>query len=109
MFVRTLVLALVANLALTSGCEITVKNVGLKTFTWRISYAGVEGHSKELQPGESENHACTCLPHDMYVDYEDIYCYHYMNCINKNQYQVEVGEYAIYINVGNKNVETCVL
>lgn len=36
----------------------------------------------------------------MYVDYGDIYCYHYMNCINKNQYQVEVSLLLIGITQG---------
>eukprot|EP00095_Tigriopus_kingsejongensis_P010136 maker-scaffold75_size407189-snap-gene-3.14 protein:Tk10136 transcript:maker-scaffold75_size407189-snap-gene-3.14-mRNA-1 annotation:"50s ribosomal protein l27" len=91
------------------GCEVSVKNVGLKTFGWRLSYAGNVERNETVLPGESSNHACLCLPHDMYVDYDGFYCYKYMNCIDQNQYEIEVGEYAIYINVGNNNVATCVL
>merc|ERR1712025_1384091 len=78
-------------------CEISVKNVGMNDFTWHIEYAN--GYI----------HECACVPHDMKIIYLDYTCYHYMNCINNNDYEVEVTDYAIYINVGHDNVEMCVI
>ena len=45
----------------------------------------------------------------MQVLHGDFYCYHYMNCLDGRDYEVEVTDYAIYINVGHTTVETCIL
>jgi len=95
--------------SLTLGCEISVKNVGENPFTFHIEYAGGNIHEADLVTGQHDNYECLCLPHDMKIIYQDIYCYHYMNCIDNGDYQVEVTNHAIYINVGNNNVETCLI
>jgi hypothetical protein len=52
-----------------------------------------------------------CVPHDMRVDViqdgEIFGCYNYMNCISNDDYAVEVGNYATYINVGDKSEKVC--
>eukprot|EP00090_Calanus_glacialis_P022242 TRINITY_DN34333_c0_g1_i1.p1 TRINITY_DN34333_c0_g1~~TRINITY_DN34333_c0_g1_i1.p1 ORF type:complete len:111 (-),score=23.74 TRINITY_DN34333_c0_g1_i1:71-403(-) len=90
-------------------CEISVKNVGQKDFTWHIEYAGDWIHEKNLTLGQHDNYDCACVPHDMKILYQDYYCYHYMNCINGFDYEVDITDYAIYINVGHDNVEICPL
>ena len=40
---------------------------------------------------------------------EDFYCYHYMNCFDNQDFEVEVTDYAVYVNVGHDNVEMCVI
>lgn len=32
-----------------------------------------------------------------------------MNCINNNEYLVEVTDFAVYINVGTETVDMCVI
>merc|ERR1712168_1088520 len=91
----------------TWQCEVSVKNVGLKDFTWHIEYAGDWDHEKNLTTGEHDNYDCACVPQDMKIIYGDYFCYHYMNCINNFDYEVEVTDFAIYINVGHDNVEMC--
>merc|ERR1712126_490506 len=76
----------------TSECEISVKNVGMKAFTWHIEYAGGYIHERNLTSSQHDNYECACVPHDM-----------------KIIYQVEVTDYAIYINVGHENVEMCAI
>merc|ERR1712215_419031 len=90
---RLLLLALCV--ALFSQCEISVKNVGQVTFTWHIEYAGSNEYENSLAGGEHDNYECTCLPH-------------YMNCLENPDFEVEVTDYAIYINAGNNNVQMCV-
>merc|ERR1711955_134419 len=90
-------------------CEISVKNVGMNDFTWHIEYANGYIHEKNLTYNQHDNYECACVPHDMKIIYLDYTCYHYMNCINNNDYEVEVTDYAIYINVGHDNVEMCVI
>merc|ERR1711928_118069 len=92
---RGLGLLLVLWVSVSSACEIAVTNVGKATFTFHMEYAGGNIHEAELSAGAHDNYSCTCLPH-------------YMNCIDQGHYQVEVTDHAIYINVGNKNVEMCV-
>lgn len=92
------------------GCEIIVKNVGQKPFTYHMSYAGSNDYYKEMNPGDHDNYNCSCLPHDMEIQLPDgFYCYHYMNCINNNEYLVEVTDFAVYINVGTETVDMCVI
>ena len=63
-----------------------------------------------MSPGDHDNYECSCLPHDMEVrlavsfikfifkamnkvfnfKQDGFYCYHYMNCINNNEYEIEV-------------------
>ena len=60
----------------------------------------------------------------MKIHYGGGYCYHYMNCLDGQviepiqrpmtcnfcqDFEVEVTEYAVYINVGHNNVEICVI
>merc|ERR1711915_601360 len=92
-----------------SQCEISVKNVGQKPFTWHMEYAGGWIYEKNLTYGTHDNYGCACVPHDMKIIYEDYYCYHYMNCIHNFDYEVDITDYAIYINVGHENVEICPL
>lgn len=81
-----------------------------KPFTWHISYAGTNDYEKELAPGDHDNYNCACVPHDMDIRLPDgFYCYHYMNCINENEYMIEVTDWAIYINVGQETVDMCIL
>ena len=40
---------------------------------------------------------------------DGFYCYHYMNCLNENEYMIEVTDWAIYINVGQETVDMCIL
>merc|ERR1711936_400352 len=90
------------------GCEIIVKNVGQKPFTYHMSYAGSNDYYKDMNPGDHDNYECSCLPHDMEIRLADgFYCYHYMNCINNNEYEIEVTDYAIYISVGREVVDMC--
>ena len=49
------------------GCEIIVKNVGQKPFTYHMSYAGSNDYYKEMNPGDHDNYNCSCLPHDMEI------------------------------------------
>ena len=94
---------------------------------WHISYAGNFDYEKELGPQDHDNYSCSCVPHDMEIrmpvspefslnfseDFEYLqdgfYCYHYMNCINNNEYLVEVTDFAVYINVGTETVDMCVI
>ena len=94
-------------------------------FKWHISYAGDWDYEKELGPGEHDNYSCACVPHDMEIrlvrlhmillnlkissQADGFYCYHYMNCIDGHDYSVEVTNYAVYILVGDRTVESCVL
>ena len=101
-----------------------------KPFTWHISYAGTNDYEKELAPGDHDNYNCACVPHDMdirlpvskqdmfllmIIQYlhlilkDGFYCYHYMNCLNENEYMIEVTDWAIYINVGQETVDMCIL
>merc|ERR1712080_618073 len=89
MFLRHLLPLCLLLVLVYSQCEISIKNVGQVDFTWHIEYAGNWTHEKIL--------------------YKDYHCYHYMNCIHNNDYEVEITDYAIYINVGHDNVEMCVV
>jgi len=105
-----IVLLLVCIIHSTFGCDIIVKNVGQRPFTWHISYAGSNDYENDLAPQEHDNYNCSCLPHDMEIRLPDgFYCYHYMNCINGNEYMVEVTDYAVYISVGRDVVDMCIL
>ena len=44
---------------------------------------------------------------DVIRDGEVFGCYNYMNCISNDDYAVEVGNYATYINVGDKSEKVC--
>merc|ERR1712002_49998 len=92
-----------------SQCEISVKNVGHNDFTWHLDYNGDYIHEKNLTYGEHDNYECACVNHNMKIMYQDYYCYHYMNCIHNFDYEVDITDYAIYINVGHDNVEICPL
>merc|ERR1711913_12440 len=100
---------LTLGVTLSTQCEITLKNVGHVAFNWTLEYAGHLEHESSLEPDAHDNWTCLCLPHDMKIIYKDIYCYHYMNCLHNYQYEVEVTDYAIYIDVGHDNVKTCVI
>ena len=80
-----------------------------KDFTWHIEYAGDWIHEKNLTLGQHDNYDCACVPHDMKILYQDYYCCHYMNCTNGFDYEVDITDYAIYINVRHDNVEICPL
>merc|ERR1712042_42491 len=90
-------------------CEISVKNVGHEPFTWHMEYADGWIYERNLTYGAHDNFECACVPHDMKIIYQDYYCYHYMNCVHNYDYEVDITEYAIYINVGHDNVEICTL
>jgi len=109
MFLRHLLLLTLVVALVYSQCEISIKNVGSEAFTWHIEYAGNWTHEKNLTTGEHDNYDCACVPHDMKILYKDYYCYHYMNCLQNDDYEVEITDYAIYINVGHENVELCVV
>eukprot|EP00091_Calanus_sinicus_P025347 TRINITY_DN9625_c0_g1_i2.p1 TRINITY_DN9625_c0_g1~~TRINITY_DN9625_c0_g1_i2.p1 ORF type:complete len:127 (+),score=22.35 TRINITY_DN9625_c0_g1_i2:186-566(+) len=97
-------------LGLASMCDISIKNVGQVAFTWHIEYAGSWDYDKTLEAGQHDNYECACVPHDMKILVgEDFYCYHYMNCLDNQDFEVEVTDYAVYINVGHNNVEMCVI
>merc|ERR1712055_142051 len=100
---------LALTVTLSSQCEISLKNVGHVPFNWTLEYAGNLEHESSLEPGAHDNWTCLCLPHDMKIIYNDIYCYHYRNCLDNDTYEVEITDYAIYIDVGHNNVETCVI
>merc|ERR1711936_144761 len=103
-------LILTLFLGLSSGCEISIKNVGQVSFTWHMEYAGDWAYDNTLTAGQPDNYECACVPHDMKIILDDgFYCYHYMNCLDNDAYEVEVTDFAIYINVGHRNVETCVI
>merc|ERR1712080_16096 len=106
---RHLLLSLLFLGLVSAQCEISLKNVGRYDFTWHIEYANNFVYEKNLTTGEHDNYDCACVPHDMKILYKDYYCYHYMNCINGNLYEIDVTDYAIYINVGHDNVEMCVV
>merc|ERR1712098_749488 len=103
----TIVTLLLLGVSLSSQCEISLKNVGLVAFNWTLEYAGKLEHESTLEPEAHDNWTCLCLHHDMKIIYEDFYCYHYMNCITNDHYEVEVTDYAIYIDVGGENVKMC--
>merc|ERR1711935_212808 len=100
---------LLATSILSLECEVSVKNVGVNDFTWHIEYANDWVHEKNLTSGAHDNYDCACVPHDMKILCLDYFCYHYMNCVSNYDYEVEVTDYAIYINVGHENVEMCVI
>ena len=89
-----------------------------------MEYAGGWIYEKNLTYGTHDNYGCARVPHDMKIIYQvhkncecqlyfsqfqDYYCYHYMNCIHNFDYEVDITDYAIYINVGHENVEICPL
>merc|ERR1712098_776307 len=88
-------LLLLLGVSFSSQCEISLKNVGHVAFNWTLEYAGNLEHESSLEPAAHDNWTCLCLPHDMKIIYKDFYC-HYMNCIDNDQYEVEVTDYAIY-------------
>merc|ERR1712170_65085 len=102
-------LILAAFVAVSSGCFITVGNVGQKDFHFHNEFAGTDDQDYDLTPGDHITNDCTCLPHDFFIYYGDFYCYLYMNCVENKNYQVEVTDYAIYINPDGKTQTLCLL
>merc|ERR1712154_143870 len=97
-------------LRIFSSMEIIMRNVGQKSFVWHMEYAGSNEYEKELEAGQHDNYSCSCLPHDMEIRLPDgFYCYHYLNCVHEFEYEVEVTDYAIYINVGQTTEKMCII
>merc|ERR1712027_173538 len=91
----TLILAMFGFSQVTEACVIAAENVGQRNFTWRIEYFGNEEKNVEMQPGDHTNHECLCVPMDMYVDYEDLFCHHTFNCIYEETYSIEITDYQV--------------